>query len=151
MHLFRQQKQRALKGHGFSRAVTCASRVGLQPLRELALRLNTEVPQWLKPPLTAAGYGTAEAVPLQSVRSSSIIQEGDSKSYCILRVRVERRFRAALAGNKDPCAPAVMRLLENLCDLDFAGLFGCSRSVCCSALPSSDSQSRTRRNLTRRD
>jgi hypothetical protein len=34
----------------FSRAVTCAWRVGLQPLREFALRLNTEVPQWLKPP-----------------------------------------------------------------------------------------------------
>ena len=42
--------QQGLKGHGFSRAVTCAWRVGLQPLREFALRLKTEVPQWLKPP-----------------------------------------------------------------------------------------------------
>src|SRR5271157_4824983 len=33
----------------FSRAVTRAWEVGLQPLRELALRLKTEVPQWLKP------------------------------------------------------------------------------------------------------
>jgi len=40
-----------LKGHGFSRVVTWAWRVGLQPLRELALRLNSEVPQWLKPPI----------------------------------------------------------------------------------------------------
>src|SRR5664279_1237275 len=97
-----------------------------------------------------AAYGTAEAVPLQSVRFSSIIQEGDSKSYCILRASVERRFRAALAGNKNPCAPAVICPLENLCHLDFAGLFGCLRSVCCSAPPSSDLQSRTQRNLTKR-
>src|SRR5664279_159909 len=39
---------RVLKGHGFSRAVTCAWRVGLRPLKKLALRLNTEVPHWLK-------------------------------------------------------------------------------------------------------
>ena len=34
-----QEVLNALKGHGFSRAVTWAWRVGLQPRRELALRL----------------------------------------------------------------------------------------------------------------
>jgi hypothetical protein len=39
-------------------------------LEEVVLRLNTEIPQWLKPSSMTAGYGTAEAVPLQGVRSS---------------------------------------------------------------------------------
>jgi len=43
-------------------------------LEEVVLRLNTEIPQWLKPSSMTAGYGTAEAVPLQGVRSSWIIQ-----------------------------------------------------------------------------
>src|SRR5271157_1217320 len=56
----RRSRWRAdLKRLGFGRAVTCAWAVGLQPLRELALRLNTEVLQWLKPPIMTAAYGTA--------------------------------------------------------------------------------------------
>src|SRR5664279_6096159 len=56
---------RVLKGHGFSRAVTCARRVGLQPLGKLALRLNTEVPHWLEHFHTwYIGWSTASAVQL---------------------------------------------------------------------------------------
>ena len=56
---------RVLKGHGFSRAVTCARRVGLQPLGKLALRLNTEVPHWLEHFHTwCIGWSTASAVQL---------------------------------------------------------------------------------------
>src|ERR1035441_7480649 len=49
----------------FSRAVTCARRVGLQPLGKLALRLNTEVPHWLEHFHTwCIGWSTASAVQL---------------------------------------------------------------------------------------
>ena len=50
LNLDYSQGTHALKGHGFSRAVTCMWRVGLQPLRKFAVRANIDVPQWLKPP-----------------------------------------------------------------------------------------------------
>jgi hypothetical protein len=65
----RRRRQEVLKGHGFSRAVRRAENVGLQPLRELALGAQTEVPQWLKPSQRQQLYGTAEAVPLQIIRA----------------------------------------------------------------------------------
>jgi len=53
---------RALKGYGFSRAARDAEAIGFS-------RRGNErgFPQWLKPTAKKRLYGTAEAVPLESV------------------------------------------------------------------------------------
>jgi hypothetical protein len=64
------------EGHGFSRAVDGVKAGRLQPLRygllrgNLCVNLSMEknVPQWLKPSMAAAFYGTAKPVPFVEVR-----------------------------------------------------------------------------------
>jgi hypothetical protein len=71
----------ALKGHGFSRAVRCAWRVGLQPLREFARRGGCQhrSPSVAKATIMRAAYGTAEAVPLQSLLPSTTETDESSR------------------------------------------------------------------------
>src|SRR5664279_5151364 len=67
---FGGRRQQALKGHGFSRAVTCAWRVGLQPPEGIRTSAQHRSPSVAKAIIMTAAYGMAEAVPLQSVKSS---------------------------------------------------------------------------------
>src|ERR1035441_4071039 len=90
---------RVLKGHGFSRAVTCARRVGLQPLGKLALRLNTEVPQWLEHFHTwCIGWSGASPGLFTSLRRGSKWRARLGKARRTCRRKLPRRVKISVAG-----------------------------------------------------